>query len=377
MIIITAHLLLNNMESVFNKTLDSLIKECLSSEQLKQFNSIYYGRDDHCEIELKVNSLETSERCKFEIAAYTFPAAKEQMRERRIVKLGLIQHSIVSPTNELISVQRKSLFNKVENIINVAASERVRVLCLQETWSMPFFLCTGEKERWSEFAESAEYGPSTIFLSKLARKYSMVIISPILEESDGVWWNTAVIIDADGSYLGKHRKNHLPSVGSFRETGYYGPGGTGHPVFTTRYGTIAVNICYGRHHALNWLMFALNGAEVVFNPAATVAEFGEGFWGIEARAAAVANGFYTCSINRVGTEEFERTKDGKKISRNYYGSSYVTAPNGCRTPSLSRSKDGLLIVEIDLNLCRQVKDHWGFGMTARLDMYSKELSKLK
>ncbi|CAH2049502.1 unnamed protein product, partial [Iphiclides podalirius] len=241
---------------------------------------------------------------------------------------------------------------------------------------MPFFLCTGEKERWKGFAESAEHGPSVTFLREFARKHSMVIISPILEECDGAWWNTAVVMDADGVYLGKHRKNHLPSVGSFSETEYYSLGDTGHAVFVTRYGRVAVNICYGRHHALNWLMFGLNGAEVVFNPAATIAEFGEGFWGIEARAAAVANGFYTCSINRVGTEEFLR-KDGETISRTYYGSSYVTAPNGCRTPGLSRSKDGLLIAEVDLNLCRQVKDHWGFPMTARLDMYSKELSELK
>lgn len=122
-------------------------------------------------------------------------------------------------------------------------------------------------------------------------------------------------------------------------------------------------------------MFGLNGAEIVFNPAATIAEFGEPFWGIEARNAAIANGYFTCSINRVGTEIFQKA-DGSDVSRTYYGSSYATAPNGCKTPGLSRTRDGLLIVQVDLNLCRQVKDLWGFNMTARLDMYVEELRNI-
>ncbi|CAG5059329.1 unnamed protein product [Parnassius apollo] len=365
------------MESCSNKTLDKIVKDNLNLEQLKEFNRIYYGREDHCKIKLKQTSLTASEKYNLEVAAYTFPALNEEVRKPRVVKLGLVQHSIVLSTSESILDQKKSIFNKVENIINVAASEGVQILCLQETWLMPFFLCTGEKDRWSEFAESAENGASTKLLKQLAKKHSMVIISPILEkDNNGVWWNTAVVIDEKGNYMGKHRKNHLPSVGSFSETAYYATGNTGHPVFDTKYGKIAINICYGRHHALNWLMFALNGAEIVFNPSATISEFGESFWGIEARTAAVANGYFTCSVNRVGTEEFEK-KDGKKVSRRYYGSSYVTAPNGCRTPGLSKVKDGLLIAEVDLNLCRQVKDYWGFQMTARLEMYAREMNTLQ
>ncbi|XP_045538763.1 beta-ureidopropionase-like [Papilio machaon] len=358
-----------------SQTLDEIVKNNLNSEQINEFNRIYYGREDHCEIKFKPASVIASEKFEVELAAYSFHAAKEEVRKPRLVKLGLVQHSIVLPTNEPLISQRKAIFNKVENIINIAASEGVQILCLQETWSMPFFLCTGEKDKWSEFAESAENGPSTKFISNLSKKYSMVIISPILEiDNNNIWWNTAVVVD-NGKYLGKHRKNHLPSVGSFSETAYYAPGNLGHPVFETQYGKIAVNICFGRHHALNWLMFALNGAEIVFNPSATISEFGESFWGIEARNAAIANGFFTCSINRVGIEEFIKTRDNKKITRSYYGSSYITAPNGCRTPGLSRVKDGLLIGEIDLNLCRQIRDHWGFPMTSRLEMYSKELNE--
>lgn len=355
--------------------LDEIIKKKLNPEQLKEYNRIHYGRNDHCELNLQDSTLEAGKLHDFEVAAYSFNAAKE-VRNPKVVKVGLIQHSIVLPTTEPIEKQRNAVFDKVKKIIETAASEGIQILCLQEAWYMPFFLCTREKEEWKEFAESADNGPSFEFLSELAKKYSLIIISPILEIENGVWWNTAIVIDENGNYVGKHRKNHLPSVGSFSETAYYLPGNTGHPVFDTKYAKIAVNICYGRHHALNWLMFGINGAEIVFNPAATISEFGESFWSIEARNAAIANSYYTCSLNRVGTEDFTTRSTQKDISRSYYGSSYVTAPNGCRTPGLSRDRDGLLIVEMDLNLCRQVKDHWGFNMTGRLDMYAKELQEI-
>ncbi|XP_032514719.1 beta-ureidopropionase-like [Danaus plexippus] len=355
------------------ENIENTLKQRLSGRELKEFNRIYYGTEVIEELEVNVSSRVRSKENNFSLAAYSFDAIKEEIRKPNKVRLGLIQHSIVYSTDNTVHDQRQAIFDKIRPIIEVAASEGVRILCLQETWPMPFFLCTKEKNKWADFAESAVDGPSTLFLSKLAKKYEMVIVSPILESDSAEWWNTAVVIDEEGNYLGKHRKNHLPSVGSFSETAYYAPGNTGHPVFKTKYANIAVNICYGRHHALNWLMFAENGAQIVFNPSATVTDFGQSFWDIEARNAAIANSFFTCSINRVGTEEFTVKNETK--TRTYYGSSYVTAPDGCRTPCLPNEKDGLLITEIDLNLCRQVKDKWGFRMTARLDMYAKEINE--
>lgn len=356
-------------------TLDDIITKNLTPDQLKEFNRIYYGREDHAKLPI---SDEVTLQCKEEnidIAAFSFSAAEEEIRPPRSVKVGLIQHSIVLPTDLAPKGQREAIFRKINKLIHIAKNEGVQIICLQETWSMPFFLCTGEKERWSEFAESAENGPSTTFLKKIAKDLEMVIIAPILENDEGVWWNTAVVIDENGKFMGKHRKNHLPSVGSYSETSYYTPGDMGHAVFNTKYAQIAVNICYGRHHALNWLMFGLNGAEIVFNPAATTSEFGESFWCAEARNAAIANGYFTCSLNRVGTEVFNvDRKDKKTISRTYYGSSYVSAPNGCRTPTLSRTADGIMITQFNLNLCRQIKDQWGFNMTSRLEMYVEALS---
>lgn len=212
----------------------------------------------------------------------------------------------------------------------------------------------------------------------------MVIISSILERDDvhsETIWNTAVVIGNNGNVIGKHRKNHIPRVGDFNEASYYLEGNTGHPVFETVFGKIAINICYGRHHPLNWMMFGLNGAEIVFNPSATVGALSEPMWSIEARNAAIANTYFAASINRVGTEYFPNEftsgngKPAHKDFGHFYGSSYVSGPDGSRTPSLSRLRDGLLVVDVDLNQIRQVKDTWMFQNTARFEMYAEKLTK--
>ena len=144
--------------------------------------------------------------------------------------------------------------------------------------------CTREKYPWVEFAEPAEDGPTTRLVQRKARQWNMVIVSPILERDErhgGTVWNTAVVVSNNGRFLGKHRKNHIPRVGDFNESTYYMEGNTGHPVFETAFGKIAINICYGRHHPLNWQAFGLNGAEIVFNPSATVGGLSEPMWSIE------------------------------------------------------------------------------------------------
>lgn len=199
-------------------------------------------------------------------------------------------------------------------------------------------------------------------------------------DKDDLIWNTAVIISHTGTVIGKTRKNHIPRVGDFNESTYYMESLLGHPVFETAFGKIAVNICYGRHHPQNWLMYALNGAEIIFNPSATISGLSEALWPIEARNAAIANHVFTVAINRVGTEVFPNEftsgngKPAHKDFGHFYGSSYVAAPDGSRTPGLSRNKEGVLVVEIDLNLCRQTQDSWGFKMTQRLELYAQSLA---
>lgn len=334
-------------------------------------------------MEISEASINLANEGGYDVAGWSICAELEETRPPRKVTIALIQNQIVLPTDAPILDQIAALHKRVGSIIENAGKSGANVVCLQEAWTMPFAFCTREKHPWTQFAESAETGVTTAFLSEIAAKYRMVIVSPILErdeEHGEILWNTAVIIDHNGKFLGKTRKNHIPRVGDFNESTYYIEGNTGHRVFSTIYGKIAVNICYGRHHPQNWMMYGVNGAEIVFNPSATVGALSEPMWPIEARNAAIANSYFTCAINRVGTEHFPReftSADGKPAHKDFghfYGSSYVAAPDGSRTPGLSRTKDGLLLTEVDLNLCRQVKDKWGLRMTQRLDLYADSLT---
>ncbi|CAH0548755.1 unnamed protein product [Brassicogethes aeneus] len=360
------------------------ILEKLSIDDKNTIKNVLYGKNTY-ELTISKDALDLAKQFNIELKTCGFQCQKEQTRLPKVVRVGIFQHKTPRETWANILEMREAMFKIAANAIEVAAGAGVNVFCLQEAWNMPFAFCTREKQPWCEYAESAQNGPTTIFLAVLAKKYNMVIISPILERDEvrnDTIWNTAVVIDNHGDYLGKHRKNHIPRVGDFNESTYYFEGDTGHPVFETEFGRIAINICYGRHHPLNWLAFGLNGAQMVFNPSATVGALSEPLWGIEARNAAVANGYYTFAINRVGTETFKNeftSGDGKSAHKDFghfYGSSYATAPNGTRSEGLSRTENGLLVTQLDLNLCRQVKDHWGFQMTQRLDMYADLLPKV-
>jgi beta-ureidopropionase len=361
-------------------SLESIFQEYIPEDQLEHVRRILYGYNEGGLVpEIDV----TYDGDDFEVKAYKF-SAKSETKPPRIVKIGLIQNTIVLPTDSPIPDQAEAIFEKVGRIIDVAGSNGVNVICLQEAWTMPFAFCTREKRPWLEFAESAVNGPSVLFLKEKARQHDMVIVSPILERDEvhgGTIWNTAVVISNTGNVIGKQRKNHIPRVGDFNESTYYMEGDSGHNVFETVYGKIAVNICYGRHHPLEWMAYGLNGAEIVFNPSATVGALSEPMWSIEARNAAIANSYFVGSINRIGTETFpnEFTSGNGKPSHkdfgHFYGSSYFSAPDASRTPSISRTQDGLIMAEVDLNLCQQVKDMWGFQMTGRFDMYANFLSR--
>ncbi|XP_018412892.1 PREDICTED: beta-ureidopropionase isoform X3 [Nanorana parkeri] len=349
-------------------SLEGLLEKHLPAEQLSEVWRILYGKELRS-LDLPCCALNAASQGKFELKGYLFEAAVEQLRRPRKVRVGLIQNKIQLPTTSPVAEQVNALHRRIAEIVEVAAMCGVNIVCFQEAWTMPFAFCTREKLPWTEFAESAEDGATTKFCQELAKKHNMVIVSPILERDENhgdTLWNTTVVISNTGAVLGKSRKNHIPRIGDFNESSYYMEGNTGHRVFQTAFGRIAVNICYGRHHPLNWLMYSINGAEIIFNPSATIGELSESLWPIEARNAAIANHCFTCAINRVGTEHFENeftSGDGKKAHHDFghfYGSSYVSAPDGSRTPGLGRVNEGLLIAEMDLNLCRQTCDKWNF-----------------
>ncbi|KAJ8934954.1 hypothetical protein NQ314_013084 [Rhamnusium bicolor] len=273
---------------------------------------------------------------------YGAETQEEQLRSPKLIRVGLFQHKLVPfPTSTPVQELKYALFKFANKAIRIAARGGVNIFCFPETWNMPYAFCTREKTPWCEYAENAQFGPTTKMLQELAQIHDIVIISPILERDEihnDAIWNTAVVIDNHGDYLGKHRKNHIPRGGNFNESIYYPEGNIGHPVFETEFGKIG--ICYGTHHPVNWLIFGLNGAEIVFNPSAAGGEISEPLWGIEARNAAIANSYFTCAVNRVGTEIFVNdftSGDGRPPHREsdyFYGSSYITAPNGTRSPIL-------------------------------------------
>ncbi|XP_053204512.1 beta-ureidopropionase-like [Panonychus citri] len=362
---------------------DSLIEQSIPGEHLDEVKKYIYGWIPRS-LQLPENCESTADTLGVELKAYKFNAEIEQLRSPRLVRVAVVQNASPLAPSDPVDQQRLALHKRISSITSLASKAGVNIICFQETWHMPFAFATRERLPWTEFAESAENGPTIKLCQELASRHNLVIISPILERDENhgdIIWNSAVVISQHGKIIGKTRKNHIPRVGDFNESTYYMEGNLGHPVFETSYGRIAVNICYGRHHPLNWLMYEINGAEIVFNPNATVTGLSEHLWPIEGRCAAIANSYFTCVTNRVGTEIFpnEFTSGnglpGHKDFGHFYGSAYITGPNGKRTPCLSRTKDGLLIAEIDLNVCRQVKDTWGFKMTQRLDYYAKTLTE--
>ncbi|XP_022343798.2 beta-ureidopropionase-like [Crassostrea virginica] len=365
------------------RSVEHILEKRIPKNELDMVWKILYG-GILPELSFSADVVNIVQNKNFDVKGYAFSAVKQKNQGKRIVRIGLIQNSVILPTTSPVEDQRNALHRRVCEMIDTAAKCGVNVICMQEFWTMPFAFCTREKMPWCEFAESAEHGPTTRLMQEMAKRHNMVIISPILErdlEHGDIVSNTAVVISNNGKFLGKSRKCHITRVGDFNESNYYLEGNTGFPVFETNFGRIAVNICFDRHHPQNWLMYGISGAEIVFNPSATVSGLSEPLWSIEARNAAIANSFYTCAINRVGTEWFEHeftSGDGqpahKKIGH-FYGSSYVAAPDGSRTPGLSRTREGLLVAELDLNLCQQVREQFGFPDTQRLEMYAESLSK--
>jgi beta-ureidopropionase len=287
---------------------------------------------------------------------------------RKVIS-GLIQLS--NPLNdENASVEkiRDAMMEKHLPYIDEAGKKGVQVLCLQEMFNGPYF-CPSQDSKWCDIAESIP-GPTVETMQEYAKKYSMVIVVPIYErEMAGVYYNTAAVIDADGSYLGKYRKHHIPQTSGFWEKFFFKPGNLGYPVFQTRYCKVGVYICYDRHFPEGARLLGLNGAEVVYNPSATVAGLSQHLWKIEQPAHAVANGYYMGCINRVGTEA--PWNIGK-----FYGNSYFVNPRGEIIECGSEDDDELVVAELDLDLIEEVRRTWQFYRDRRPDSYDNMVKQL-
>jgi N-carbamoylputrescine amidase len=281
----------------------------------------------------------------------------------RVVTCGLIQASSACSSDEPLKKIRETNIEKHMKFLDQAGKQGVQIVCMQEIFTGPYF-CAEQNTRWYDATEKIPDGPTTRLMQEVAKKYSMVVISPIYEEDGtGVYYNTAAVIDADGTYLGKYRKSHIPHTApGFWEKFYFKPGNLGYPVFKTKYADIGVYICYDRHFPEGARELGLNGAEIVFNPSATVAGLSEYLWKLEQPAHAVANAFFVGAINRVGTEKPWNIGE-------FYGQSYFCDPRGQIVAQASRDKDELITADLDLDKIREVRNVWQFYRDRRPETY--------
>jgi N-carbamoylputrescine amidase len=284
------------------------------------------------------------------------------------VTIGLIQARNDVDGAEPVEKHKAAAIEKHLRLIRDAKARGAQIVCLQEVFYGPYF-CTEQTTKWYDAVEPIPDGPTTQLMCKLAKELGIVLVVPIYEEEfSGVYYNTAAVIDADGTYLGKYRKHHIPQVQAgppgcgFWEKYYFRPGNLGYPVFDTAFAKVGVYICYDRHFPEGARALGLGGAEIVFNPSATVAGLSEYLWKLEQPAHAVANGYYVGAINRVGIEAPWNMGE-------FYGQSYLVNPRGEFVATGSRDKDEVIIGVMDREVIRAVRNTWQFFRDRRPDSY--------
>jgi len=274
----------------------------------------------------------------------------------RIIRGALLQATYTG--------DQESMVQKHETYACQAAKQGAQIMCFQELFYAPYF-CQEQNAKWYALAEPIPEGPTVKRMQKLAQETRMVLIVPLYEqEAPGIYYNTAAVIDADGIYLGKYRKTHIPQLGGFWEKFYFRPGNLGYPVFNTAVGKVGVYICYDRHFPEGARILGLHGAEIVFIPSATSRGLSQHLWRIEQTSHAIANGYFVGTINRVGIE--------KDIGANdYYGQSYFCTPRGEFVGEVGdTNKEELILRDLDLDLISEVRNVWQFYRDRRPEAYS-------
>ncbi|WP_329056884.1 acyltransferase [Streptomyces sp. NBC_01453] len=271
-----------------------------------------------------------------------------------VVRAALVQATWTGDTESMIT--------KHEEHAREAARQGARIIGFQEVFNAPYF-CQVQEAKHYRWAEPVPDGPTVTRMRALARETGMVVVVPVFEvEQSGFYFNTAAVIDADGTYLGKYRKRHIPQVKGFWEKYYFKPGNLGWPVFETAVGRVGVYICYDRHFPEGWRQLGLNGAQLVYNPSATSRGLSAYLWQLEQPAAAVANEYFIAAINRVGVEEYG--------DNDFYGTSYFVDPRGQAVGDAASDKaEELLVRDLDFGLIDEVRQQWAFYRDRRPDAY--------
>ncbi|MEO6055206.1 MAG: carbon-nitrogen hydrolase [Gemmatimonadales bacterium] len=278
------------------------------------------------------------------------------------VVLGLVQHAcVVEPADNM----RRAIAG-----VREAAASGAQIICLQELFRSQYF-CQVEDHRFFDLAESIP-GPSTQSLAALAAELGVVIVASLFEKrAEGLYHNTAAIIDADGRYLGKYRKMHIPDDPQYYEKFYFTPGDLGFRTWDTRYGRIGVLICWDQWYPEAARLTALAGAQILFYPTAIgwlpaeKAEHGaqqQAAWETIQRSHAIANGVYVCAVNRVGHE------GDPSGGIEFWGGSFVADPGG-RILVKGGGEAEVLTATVDLGKVNTSRTHWPFLRDRRIDAY--------
>ncbi|MSU68701.1 MAG: carbon-nitrogen hydrolase [Opitutaceae bacterium] len=280
------------------------------------------------------------------------------------VTLGLLQHAC--------GADPKANLKKTLALTEQAAKKGAKIICTQELFRSQYF-CQNEDHANFDLAESIP-GPSSAAFQKIAKKYGVVIVASLFERrASGLYHNTAVIIDADGSLLGIYRKMHIPDDPLFYEKYYFTPGDTGFRAWQTKFGKIGVLICWDQWYPEGARLTSLQGAEILFYPTAIgwhpkeKAEYGDNqhsAWEIIQRSHAVANGCYVAAVNRIGLEQ-PIGGDGLE----FWGQSFVAGTSGQVLAKASFDQEEILLVPIDLGKVDVTRTHWPFLRDRRIDAY--------
>lgn len=276
----------------------------------------------------------------------------------------IVRSALIQTTG---SMDKEKNIVKHLRLIEEASNQGSQITCLQELFFSPYF-CQVQDAKWYSLVEPIP-GPTTRRMQEVAKRHSMVLVVPLYEEeAPGIYYNTALVIDADGTLLGKYRKTHIPHLPNFWEKFYFRPGNLGYPVFKTKYARVGVYICYDRHFPEGARVLGLNGAEIVYIPSATSRGLSMHLWDIEQTSHAIANGYFVGTINRVGQE--------KELGPNdYYGSSYFCDPRGQIIAQASDKDEEVLVADLDLDLVRQVRNEWQFYRDRRPDAYQEIVAR--
>ncbi|KPM52271.1 acyltransferase [Frankia sp. CcI49] len=264
---------------------------------------------------------------------------------------------------------KESMIARHEELAREAAAAGTQVIGFQELFHGPYFGAV-QDQKYYACVESIP-GPTVERFQALAAELGLVMILPVYEvANEGEYYNTAAVVDADGSLLGRYRKHHIPHLPAFWEKFYFRPGNLGYPVFDTAVGRVGVYICYDRHFPEGWRELGLNNAQLVFNPSAAKPGLSNRLWEIEQPAAAAANQYFVAANNRIGQEVGEFGAEAPR----FYGSSYFVDPRGRFVGDVaSADKEEIVIRDLDLDEITRVRNDWQFYRDRRPDSYQRSV----